>query len=413
LEKSSLKSLSVLMATAFVDMLGSLILVPLIPFYALRFGADAFTISLLTSAFFFAQLCAAPYWGRLSDRLGRRPVILLGQLVSAGAFLVFGLADSLWLLFLSRLVQGAAGGMTGVVQAYVSDVAPPSERAQALGWVSAATSAGVMIGPVVGSFATHFGEAAPGYLAAGLCLLNFASAWKWLAEPPRAVKGDGGEEGAPTTPRPSIWRTTLPVIERPKEPVHRLIWIYALGMLAFMGMNSILGLYLAQRFGATEQTLGWYFAYVGVLSLVLRALLLGPIVRRLGEVKTMQLGALSMCLGMFGVAGIGELGLPSPFNFLTLGLVVIFVPVGTALLFPANTSQISARAPRHEMGLTLGVQQAFGGAGRVIGPALAGLAFRFLGAPTPFWVGSTVLAMVFLLGLGLEKDAPAAKIPPS
>lgn len=408
MEKSSLKSLSVLMATAFVDMLGSLILVPLIPFYALRFGADAFTISLLTSAFFFAQLCAAPYWGRLSDRLGRRPVILLGQLVSAGAFLVFGLADSLWLLFLSRLVQGAAGGMTGVVQAYVSDVAPPSERAQALGWVSAATSAGVMIGPVLGSFATHFGEAAPGYLAASLCLLNFASAWKWLAEPPRAARdGEAGEPAVTTAaPRPSIWRTTVPVIQRPKEPVHRLIWIYALGMLAFMGMNSILGLYLAQRFGATEQTLGWYFAYVGVLSLVLRALLLGPIVRRLGEVKTMQLGALSMCLGMFGVAAIGELGLAVPFNFLALGLVVIFVPVGTALLFPANTSQISARAPRHEMGLTLGVQQAFGGAGRVIGPAVAGLAFNFLGAPMPFWLGSTVLAMVFLLGLGLEKDAP-------
>lgn len=411
MEKSSLKSLSVLMFTAFVDMLGSLILVPLVPFYAVRFGADALTVSLLMSTFFVAQLATSAFWGRLSDRLGRRPVILIGQLVSAVAFVVFGLADHLWVLFISRLVQGAAGGTTGVVQAYVSDVAPPGERAQALGWVSAATSAGVMIGPLVGSFATHFGEAAPGYVAATLCLVNCAFAWRWLAEPqkkaaesPASAAVPEARPEVPEAPSSSIWRATSRVLERPGDPIHRLIWIYALGMMAFMGMNSILGLYMAQRFGATERNIGWYFAYVGILSVVMRAVLLGPIVRRFGEVRTLRLGAFSMGLGMLGVATIGELGLAAPTNYFALGLVVMFVPIGTALLFPANTSQISARAPRHEMGLTLGVQQAFGGVARVIGPVVAGLAFRDLGAPTPFWVSAAVLGGVFLLGFGLERD---------
>lgn len=405
MEKSSLKSLSVLMATAFVDMLGALILVPLIPFYALRFGADSLTIALLTSAFFAAKLATSAFWGRLSDRLGRRPVILIGQLVSALAFLVFGLADSLWLLFLSRLVQGGGGGTTGVVQAYVSDVAPPNERAQALGWVSAATSAGVMIGPVVGGYAKDLGEAAPGFVAAGLCLINFAFAWRWLAEPGKAKK----PESAGIVEKPSIWAATSRVIEHPGEPIHRLIWIYALGMLAFVGMNSILGLYLAVRFEASEKQVGWFIAYIGVFGVVMRALLLGSIVRRFGEVRTLRFGALSMAFGILGVATIGELGLRPPTSFLALGLVALFVPVGTALLFPANTSQISARAPQNAMGLTLGVQQAFGGLAQVTGPVVLGLAFKFLGAPTPFWVASAVLAMVFLLGLGLEKDAPRGK----
>ncbi len=403
MEQSSFRSLSVLMATAFVDMLGALMLVPLLPFYAVRFGADALTVSLLVSAFFVAQLATSAFWGRLSDRLGRRPVILIGQLVSAVAFVVFGLADSLTVLFLSRLVQGAAGGTTGVVQAYVSDVAPPGERAQALGWVSAATSAGVMIGPLVGSFATHFGEAAPGYVAASLCLVNVAFAWRWLAEPKRAKPVESDEPG-PAKVESTVWQATARVLASPGAPIHRLIWIYALGMMAFMGMNSILALYMAERFGATEANIGWYFAYVGILSVVMRALLLGPIVKRLGELRTLQIGALSMGLGMLGVAAIGELGLTPPSNLIALCLVVMFVPIGTALLFPANTSQISARAPRHEMGLTLGVQQAFGGVARVIGPVLAGLAFRDWGAPTPFWVSASVLGVVFVMGLGLERD---------
>src|ERR1700753_1033907 len=138
-----MRQLWVLMATVFVDMMGGMIIVPLLPFYVLHFGAKPYIVGVLLSTFFGAQLLVSPIWGRLSDRYGRRPMILAGLLLSAGAFVLFGLAGSILVLFLSRIVQGAASGTVGVVQAYVGDSIAPEQRAKALGWVSAATSAGV------------------------------------------------------------------------------------------------------------------------------------------------------------------------------------------------------------------------------------------------------------------------------
>ena len=131
---------------------------------------------------------SAPFWGRFSDRYGRRPALLVGLASSGLAFALFGLADSVWLLIVFRLIQGAGGGTTGVVQAYVSDSVPPAKRAEALGWISAATNAGVMIGPTLGSLAfKHLGPSWPGFLAALLCTLNVISAWKWLPESKKPV----------------------------------------------------------------------------------------------------------------------------------------------------------------------------------------------------------------------------------
>src|SRR5919108_5419678 len=172
--------LVVLMVTAFVDMVGLLMVLPLLPFYAKALGGSGFIVGVLISSFAIAQLLASPFWGRFSDRYGRRPALLIGLSASAIAYVVFGLAASVWLLFLSRLVQGAGGGTTGVAQAYVADTVQPGDRARALGWLSAATSAGVMVGPVIGSFAAHFGQAVPGLVAAALCLINVIFAWRWL-----------------------------------------------------------------------------------------------------------------------------------------------------------------------------------------------------------------------------------------
>src|SRR5436309_6580824 len=190
MNSSALKQLWVLMATVFVDMMGFLIVAPTLPFYTTHLGARPLVVTLIISSFFLAQLLSAPFWGRFSDRYGRRPALLVGLGSSAVAYVLFGLANSIWLYFLFRLVQGAGGGTTGVVQAYVSDSVPPEKRAEALGWISAATSAGVMIGPLLGSLATYFGQSGPGFVAAGLCLLNVLSAWKWLPESNRRDVAD-------------------------------------------------------------------------------------------------------------------------------------------------------------------------------------------------------------------------------
>ena len=177
-----MKKMLVLMAVAFVDMIGLMIVVPMLPLYANRMHASPTVIGLLAASFPVAQLAASPVWGRLSDRTGRRPVLLVGLTASMFAYAIFGFAGTLLVLFLSRFVQGLGGGTTGVAQAYVADIMAPSERAKALGWLSAATSLGVIIGPALGSFARRAGTEAPGLVAAGLCAINIAFAWRWLPE---------------------------------------------------------------------------------------------------------------------------------------------------------------------------------------------------------------------------------------
>src|SRR5438093_4462527 len=164
--------LVVLMITAFMDMVGVLMIIPLLPFYAKSMGAGGFVVGFLVSSFSIAQLLMAPVWGRLSDHYGRRPALIVGMTASAIAYVIFAYADSLWLLFLSRLVQGAGGGTVSVIQAYVADALKPEQRAKGLGWLSAATNAGVALGPAVGSGAAKFGVHIPGLAAAALCALN-------------------------------------------------------------------------------------------------------------------------------------------------------------------------------------------------------------------------------------------------
>src|SRR5918999_4986153 len=165
--------LAVLMVTAFVDMVGLLMVLPLLPFYATALGGSGFIVGVLVSSFAIAQLIASPFWGRFSDRYGRRPALLIGLTASAIAYVIFAYASSLWLLFISRIVQGAGGGTVSVIQAYVADAMPPEDRAKGLGWLSAATNAGVALGPLLGSLAMSGGRAATvGLLAAALCLVN-------------------------------------------------------------------------------------------------------------------------------------------------------------------------------------------------------------------------------------------------
>jgi multidrug resistance protein len=189
--------LVVLMVTAFVDMMGGLIVFPLLPFYAERMlgdgplwrglnaiglGGGGAVVSLMVMMFAVAQLASAPFWGRFSDRFGRRPALMIGLGAAALSYLIFAFAGSLELLFLCRIVQGAGGGTVGVIQAYVADATPPNERAKALGWLSAATNAGVAIGPVLGSLAMRWGTAGPGLFAAAIAVINMTFAWRFLAE---------------------------------------------------------------------------------------------------------------------------------------------------------------------------------------------------------------------------------------
>jgi multidrug resistance protein len=395
MQSSSLKQLSVLMTTVFVDMVGFTMVLPLLAFYATDLGANASVLGVLVAIYAFAQFITAPFWGRSSDRYGRRPVILIGLLLSASAYVLFGLAHALWILFLSRLVQGAGGGITGVVQAYVADAVEPEERAKALGWISAATSAGVMIGPALGSLAARLSNEAPGFIAAGLCIVNVLCAWRWLPEPQRAVHTD---TATPPAPRKPLLRSFWEVLSHPSGPVSSLIWIYAIGMMGFMAMNTVLALYLKDAFGVTKETIGFIYPFFGLVSVIMRALLLGPAVRRFGEVGVTRLGAITLVVGLAGI--------PLPNHLLGLIPVALLVPVGTALLFPATTALVSRRSARGETGQVLGVQQSFGSIARMVGPLGSGFVFQQMGMKYPFWLAALLMLGVSLLTLRQKRGEP-------
>lgn len=399
------------MVTAFVDMVGNLMVLPLMPFVAKRFlghgpiwtvldrlgmGGAGAVVSLLVTSFAVAQLVSAPMWGRFSDKYGRRPALMIGLGASALAYILFAFANSLELLFLLRIVQGAGGGTVGVIQAYVADATKPEDRAKSLGWLSAATNAGVALGPVLGSTAAHFSDRGPGLAAASIALVNMFFAWNYLREShdAHAVHAAGKKITKSST---AVRR----VVSHAGEPASRLIWIYAITMGAFQGMNTVLALFLNAKFQVTEATIGWFFTYVGIISIVVRTLVLGRMVDWLGEPKLSRLGMVLLALGL-GTMPIAP-------NIPWLAVSVAFVPLGTAFTFPCVTGLLSRIVPQHERGLYMGVQQTFGGAARSLGPIYAGWAFDHLGHGVPYFTAAGVVLATISLGVGLDKYATAPK----
>jgi len=409
------------MITAFIDMVGTLMIIPLLPFYAKSFGANGLVVGLLVSSFSIAQLLSAPMWGRFSDRYGRRPALMVGLTASAIAYVIFAYSNSLWLLFLSRLVQGSGGGTVSVIQAYVADALEPEERAKGLGWLSAATNAGVALGPVLGSYLLAAGAHAPGLGAAALCVLNIGFAFKFLVE-----SRDMTEARASKHKRGRSRDALTHVLTHTNEPASRLVWIYAIGIGAFQGMNAILALFLAARFGVTSHTIGYFYTYIGCISVLARALVLGPAVDKFGEARLSRIGQTLLAAGLAAMPFMHRLADPAALAdklggmlpvsaiaflpFLPLALAVALLPLGTAFTFPCVTALLSRVIPSSERGLYMGVQQTFGGTARVLFPILAGWAFdRF--PELPFLMSAALVAGTILLGLGMEEYTKPKREP--
>jgi multidrug resistance protein len=393
--------LIVLFITAFVDMVGFVIVLPLLPYYATQYGANAFVVGVLISSFSVAQLALAPMWGRFSDRHGRRPMILTGLVLSAAAYVVFGFAQSVAVLLVSRVVQGMGGGTIGVVQAYVADATPPQQRTQALGWLSAVTSFGAVVGPAFGSALDQaWGHEAPGLAAAALAALTALFAWRFLRESKEMRVSGAFHAQAPSSGRVALQR----VMSHPREPASRLIWIYAIAIGAFYGTGPTMPLLLSERLGVTEHTIGYFFMYFGAMGVVARAGLLGWVVGRLGEARLSRLGILLLA------AGLALLSLAH--NYPVLIVSMTLMPLGTAFLFPCVTGLLSQVVPGADRGLYMGVQQTFGGVSRVVFPVAAGLIMDELGRGVPFAVAAALVLVTLPLTGAMGTYAPVATAPP-
>jgi multidrug resistance protein len=390
--------LTVLMITAFVDMLGLIIIYPLLPFYAEHLGANATMVGALIASFSVAQLLAAPVWGWLSDRYGRRPAILVGLLLSAVAYLIFAFANSLWLLFLSRIVQGLGGGTIGVVQAYVSDVSETKDRAKMLGWLSAVTSLGAVIGPAIGSALVRFGgHNAPGLGSAALCLLVSVFAWRFLRE----SRGTATMEMAVVSQHGGGTGAIRRVLTHPNDPATRLIWIYAIAIGAFYGTTAILPLVLADRLGVNEQNVGYFVMYLGGIGVVVRTGILGRMIEWLGEARLCRIGLVLLAAGLALVAEIH--------SYPTMFLSFTLMPVGTAFIFPAVTAMLSRVVSKSERGLYMGVQHTFGGISRVSFPLATGYAMDRIGKSVPYVIAGGMVLLSLVLTSSMERYAE----PPS
>jgi MFS family permease len=386
--------LAVLYAAVLVDMMGFGIVLPLLPYYAQSLGASPMQVTLLIASFSAMQLAAAPLWGRVSDRKGRRPLLIAGLFASSVSYLLFGLADSLWLLLLSRIAAGAAGGTISVAQAYVADTTTSDERAKGMGHIGAASGLGVMLGPVIGGVFSRWGLGVPGYVAAGLCAVNGIAAIYFLpeshghAERARAQLAEAGTLRG--------WLESMT-----RFPLSLLLGIYFLTISSFNAMTAVLALYLHHSFNVRQDAMAVVFTVAGGTTVLVRGVLLGPLIRRFGETSTARIGIVALALSMLTMSVV-----PNPWA--AYATVPLFA-FGAGTLFPTLASLVSRVTDSGSQGSVLGGSQVVGGLGRVIGPLWAGWLFQNVALNSPFRVG----AMFVLLGGLLSMRIPMGRRIPT
>ncbi|MCS6800984.1 MAG: MFS transporter [Chloroflexota bacterium] len=377
--------------TVFVDLLGIGIILPVLPFYAQSLGASGFAVGATLAVYSAMQLVSSPLLGALSDRIGRRPVLLVSLAGSAISLAVTGLANSLLVLLLARALSGLFGGAIGAAQAYVADVTAPSERAKAMGMIGAMTGLGFIVGPALGASLSHFGLGAAAFAAAALAAVNFVLALFLLPEslqPGRA-------------PRRPVF-AVLRLGEALTHPtVGRLFGAMFLAMFAFAGVQATVPLLGERNFGLTPASLGIIFVSVGVVSVLMQGLAVGRLVSRYGERV--------LAIAGFAIFALTLLALPLA-NSLIVALVILAIQTaGSAVYNPSLTSLISQEAPPEEKGGLLGLGQSFGALSRATGPFVAGFLFDY-GPALPFVVG----ALLVLIGLSflIRLPAPSGALAP-
>jgi DHA1 family tetracycline resistance protein-like MFS transporter len=388
----------VLFLIVLIDLIGFGLVIPLLPFYAVRFSASPQQVTMLLAVYSLMQLFTAPLWGRLSDRIGRRPVLMASMAASALAYLWLGAADALWMLFAARALAGACAGNIAAAQAYIADTTTPENRAKGMGLIGAAFGLGFIFGPALGGFLAGNNPAtanlaAPAWLAAGLSLVALGGVFFVLRE-------SLAPELRGQAPRRSRLGAVTGALRRPV--LSRLLLIFFLVILAFAGMESTFALWAMRQFEWGPEQVGYVFAFVGVLSAVLQGGLIGRLTQRFGEERLLLCG--------LALIGVGLLALPFSRDLPILGVGVSGLALGMGLTQPSLNSLISRRAGSEEQGEVLGVSQSVGSLSRVIGPVVAGLLFSDLGRNSPFLWGAGLVAVAFLLAFNLLRGLGVAPL---
>ena len=382
------KALVVLFFTIFMDLMGFGLIIPILPIYAKELGATDAMVGLLGTSFSIMQFIFASFWGGLSDRFGRRPIILASISIMMLAYILFANATVLWLLFATRLLKGFGAANLSVAQAYISDVVPKEERTKAFGIIGAAFGLGFIFGPSIGGVVNEFyGVSGVGYFAAGLSGLNLILAYLFL--------GETLTEKATTVDLfPNPFKDIIRFRKSPE--VNALFTINFVYILGFSMMQITSTLLWAEHFGLSELHIGYTFAYIGFLAVIIQGGLIGYFNSWFGERNLLLFGTVLVALGLFFMPFV-----PKDQFYLEL-VCMTLLSFGNALLTPTVSSLLTTYAPEDAQGKILGTNQSVGSLARVVGPAVGGAVYG-LHFTYPYVLAGSITLVVSVLALRLRK----------
>lgn len=385
------RPLVIIFITVFIDLVGFGIVIPVLPLYASQFGASPAVIGLLLAVFSAMQVVFAPILGRLSDRIGRRPLLLISLIGTSAGFMMMGFAETLWLLFLGRIIDGVSGGNISIAQAYIADVTPPDRRSRGMGMIGAAFGLGFIFGPAIGGVMSHVSPGAPFFFAGALAAANAVALYFFLPESLPA------ERRTHVASRPSIAQVFK---ESGNWRLGAVMATYFFSTAGFAILTATYALFTNKRLGFDAARNGYLFAYLGVFGAVVQGGLLGPLLKVFGEKALTVIGMGLMAGSLFAM--------PSSNGLAILLLASTGISVGHSFVTPTLNGMASKSASAAAQGRVLGVMQAVASLARIVGPVVGGLLLNrdAAGAPhlfgrTPFWTGGAIMLLALLLALQL------------
>jgi predicted MFS family arabinose efflux permease len=376
------RSLWILILVVFIDLLGFGMVIPVMPRYAAELGAPTAWIGLLMTGYSAMQFVFAPIWGRLSDRLGRRPVLLVSIAMTAVGFTAYAMAPTFGWLLASRFFAGAATANLAIARAYVADVTTPETRAKGMGMIGASFGLGFILGPAIASWLSHYSLAAPGFAAAGLSLANGVAAFFILPEP---------EVRRPASGRP---RFTALVDELRRPGIRGLLITNLVAILAFSALEATFSLFASDVHQLDQEHVGFVFAYIGALAVVVQGGLIGPLTRRFGEQRLLVTGLALQAVTFVAL----------PFAASTAGMLAVLAPmsVGTGLVNPSLAALLSRMAKREDQGGTLGIGESASALGRIVGPEAGTYSYAHVSPASPYLGGGALMALAAVVAFTLR-----------
>lgn len=404
-KKKGFPPILIIFLTVLIDMIGFGIVIPILPFYSMQFHASPWQIGLLFGSFSLMQLFSAPMLGRWSDRIGRRPILLMSILGTAISFLILGLANSLWMLFLGRIIDGLSGGNISTAQAYIADVTPLDKRSTAMGLIGAAFGLGFVFGPAIGGLLGHYSIQLPFFVASGLALFNTVAIFfclpESLTEERRKLHPAGG------IPLSQAWKAAQ------ESGLGSVMLCSFLSTVGFSLVTALFTLFTANRLHWTVRDNGILFAYIGILGVLIQGGMIRRLVPRTGERPLVILGCISLALSM-ALLPISN----------SVGLVVVassLLAIGNGFVTPLLSGLASKSTEPKSQGAVMGLMQSTSSLGRMIGPAVGGFLLNYdlqhAELPyglTPFWFSAVLMLLALLVSFRLasvkNQSAPAVEV---